>query len=206
MSKTNKVIWVLGLMCAFLLILVTGQTNIRNFQKIQASIEEIYKDRLVVKGLVFNLLTSLHQKEIALISSDKSFFKGKNSSINSRIREDIRLFRETKLTRYENSTLDRFSQGVEDLIEREEKLLLSEKDNFFRIGSEPLREQVAELKENLKTLSEIQLSEGKKKLVTSTAAVESMNTFAIAENYILITFAILMLAVIFVVPGPGKEA
>ena len=85
MRATNKIIWTLILVCILLLILVTGQSNVRNFEKVQSSIETIYKDRLVVKGLIFELSSLLHQKEIAIISGNQILYKKTNGSINAEI-------------------------------------------------------------------------------------------------------------------------
>lgn len=195
MSATNKIIWILGLLCAFLFILITGRTNIQNFEKVQSSIEEIYKDRLVVKGLIFELSSNLHKKEVAILSQDKSYFSLSNNSINTQMAEYIRAFKETKLTSLEEETLLRFSTNFENLKKLEKEF------DFSKETSKKVFSQIAGLKEDLKTLSGIQLTEGKKKLSMSGKAVASMNFFAQVENYMLIIFGALVLVLIFVVPG-----
>lgn len=205
MSATNKIIWTLGLLVAFLLILITGQTNLRNFENVQTSIEEIYKDRLVVKGLIFDLSTLLHRKEVATLTGDQAFYAVTNESVNAQIDERIRAFRATKLTPYEATTLDRFEKEVKYLKETEFKIGMAKGFKLTQSQSKDIADHMSVLKEDLKTLSSIQLREGKRKKNISDKAVSSMMTFARAENYILIIFAVLMLMIIFVVPGPKEE-
>ncbi len=205
MSIASKITWTLGLMCVFLLILLTGRTNIKNFETVQTSIEEIYKDRLVVKGIIFDLSSLLHRKEVATIKGDKSFFTGTNDSINKEIAEKIQLFRATRLTDDEAFTLGHFEKGISDLQKAEKKTGIAQGGSLSDTQSKWLAELTLVLKNDLKTLSGIQLSEGKRKLSQSDRAVASMNTFAEAEKYILIVFAALMLALIFLVPGPRQK-
>lgn len=205
MSASNKVIWILGLMCAFLLILLTGRTNIRNFEKVQSSIEEIYEDRLVVKGLIFDLSSLLHRKEVAGISQDQAFYVRTNEVVNTQIFEKLSAFRATRLTRDEEATLNRFQKGVERLVQTEKDIGLIQGRNLEQDEIRDFSMLIRRLKEDLDVLSHIQLSEGKRKLLASDEAVESMYTFAQAENYILIVFGILMLVLIFVVPGPKAD-
>lgn len=205
MSTTSKIVWTLGLLCAFLLILVTGRTNVRNFEKVQSSIEEIYKDRLVVKGLIFELSSLIHRKEVAILSKDESFYLHQNTALNGQISELISAFRETKLTPQEEEALDRFSMRVKNLLEQEMDLTNSKEVQTFFSQESKVRDIIGGLEEDLKLLSGIQLLEGKKKLSLSDRAIDSMNTFERVENYMLIIFGVLMSALIFIVPGPKQE-
>ena len=114
MSVINKIMWTAGMLFAIALILMTGQINKRNFQKIQNSIEGIYKDRLVVKGLIFDLSTSLYQKEMALVKKDNEFFAKENNEINEAVMQHIADFKATKLTPNEDATLRKFEDGLRD--------------------------------------------------------------------------------------------
>ncbi len=205
MNATSKAIWILGILSTFLVILITGQTNIRNFEKVQSSIEEIYKDRLVVKGIIFDLSSALHRKEVAFLSNDTNFFLSTNESINTQIKEDIRAFRATRLTRDEKGTLDRFEKEIAALQASEKKMGLSDRTSLKKEEIKNLTDQLVGLNEDLKTLAKIQLIEGKVKLSASERAVDSMHVFESAEKYILIIFGVLMFAIIFIVPGPKKD-
>ncbi len=206
MSTTSKILWILGLMCVFLFVLATGSSNVRNFEKVQKSIEEIYEDRLVVKGFIFDLATLLHRKEIANTAKDSSFYTRTNDSINAQLDEIIREFRATKLTSYEEEMLDRFSLGVQELKAVEKEYKLANGFNLKKMEEKRLSDRIQSLHEDLKTLSGIQLSEGRRKLKSSGKAVSSMYTFAKVENYMMIIFGALILLIIFVIPGPTTAA
>ena len=194
MTLTSKFVFVFGLLCAFLLILFSGQANVRHFEKIQSSIEEIYEDRLVVKGIIFELSSLLHQKEIANISGDKSFYTGTNASVNAQIADHLRDFRATKLTPDEEKTLNRFSADFKELYASEEAFDLSDGDE--------LTNQLKSLHEDLKILADIQLSQGRLKMIVSTKTSDKMNTFARVENYMLVIILVLLLVIVFFVPRP----
>ncbi len=205
MTTINKIIWTLGLLCAFLIILLTGQTNVKNFEQVQNSMEEIYRDRLVVKGLIFELSSTLHEKELALVSKNNDFYLLNNEAANKKIENLITQFRATNLTSFEERTLNHFESGIVELRELEgvsnisKGIILSPQDNT------KILDNFSRLRKDLKTLSEIQLNEGKRKLSVSDRAMASINTFTVAESYILLVFAVLMFSIIFIVPGPKNK-
>jgi len=205
MSTISKTVWALGLLCVFLFVLLTGRTNLRNFEKVQDSIEEIYEDRLVVKGLIFELASLLHRKEIANVSRDRAFYEHLNESVDTQIAGHLQAFRETKLTPLEEKTLDQFADNVAELQAMESELDLAKGIDLSPVDEQRLAAQIAGLHEDLKALSEIQLSEGKRRLGVSDKAVESMNTFARIENYMMLICAIVLLALVFVVPKPRES-
>lgn len=205
MTLTTKVALVLGILCSFLFILLTGRANIRNIEKIQTSVQEIYEDRLVVKGLIFKLSSLLHRKQIANLTGDETFYPHTNEAINAQIDEHLRAFRATQLTPDEAETLQIFSKRIQELQAREKQFGLSKAPSFAPSSVKALSNQLQGLHENLKTLSDIQLSEGKRKLLISDKASGSIKTFARIENYMLITFAVLALIIIFVIPTKQQE-
>ncbi len=204
MSLTSKITCVAILLCSLLLIVATGRVNIRNFEKVQHSIEEIYKDRLVVKGLIFELSSLLNRKEIAIISGDQNFFNRTNESINSQIADHLQAFRETYLTTNEEVTLNRFSEGIKNLESIEKKMNLLDGVVLTRVESSELKSRIKSLQDDLRTLSSIQLSEGERKLRTSERAVKSMHEFESIENYAVLTLGFLIL-VFILVPGSRKQ-
>ena len=205
MSNVNKAIWISGFLCVFLFILATGKTNIQNFQNIHTSLEEIYKDRLVVKGIIYNLSSMIHEKELALASKNSDFFKQANKEVNDKIFNDIRLFKATELTRQEEFTLSRFALGVDQLIRSEESLNLQDGKPITKKQVLIMSAKIDQLQTYLNELSQIQISEGKRKVAISDHAISSMNRFALAEKYILGVFAFLMIGFLFFIPGVRKN-
>ncbi len=205
MSNLNKFMWTATLVCAIALILMTGQTNKRNYEKVQGSIEGIYADRLVVKGLIYDLVTSLHKKEVALLRSNTDFFSGENKTLNDKMKTHIELFKETELTPKEDETLRKFEKDFNRLVAIESKLTSAEYGFSKNRDYNEIERMLTNLYRGLNQLSEIQLEEGKRKLQKSVGAVKSMNFFERIENYFLIIFSVLILIILFVFPGEKKK-
>ncbi len=203
MGIASKITCLAVLLCSFLLIFVTGRSNVRNFEKVKNSIEEIYKDRLVVKGLIFKLSSLLHQKEMALVDRDLNVFLKNKDSVNQKIEEHLKAFRETKLTHKEKINLDMFSQGIEHLQVIEGDIVRSKGAIISRKEYDLLNDKLEILKDNLVVLSDIQLEEGQQKMKAGDHAVKRMNEFASLENYGLLVIALMMVVLIFI-PGSGK--
>ncbi len=205
MSLVSKFVFVFGLLCAFLLIFFSGRGNIIHFEKIQNSIEEIYEDRLVVKGIIFDLSLLLHQKEIANASNNSTFYLSENAAVNTQIERHLQNFRATKLTPTEEKTLNRFSADFETLRGSEQKFHVSDGHQFTQQEAKALSEQLANLYVDLKKLASIQLSEGRLKMVVSSQTSDTMKAFARIEKYLLFMCVGLALVIIFFIPGPKKE-
>ena len=107
---------------SMLLIFAMGRTNVRHFKNVNRSIEEIYKDRLVVNGMIFELGGLLHKKELALVTNDSLFFDRDNKSINLLINDIIKNFKETYLTEREAQTLKNFEVDTNKLQKLEQNL------------------------------------------------------------------------------------
>ena len=205
MSTKSKIFWAVGMFAAFLFILLTGRTNVRNFEEVRDSIEEIYEDRLVVNALIYDMSNLLHRKEVALLEGDQEFFEQVNASVNGQPDDAIQSFRATKLTDTEETTLERFAAGVGELQTREDALGLPSEQGLAPSDLDLDGDAVGELQarmdglhEELAALSRIQVVEGRRRLGVSDKAVSSMNAFARIENYMLLATAIAMAALVFV--------
>lgn len=198
MNLTSKVFCIVVLMCSFLLILATGRSNVKNYEHVQTAIAEIYEDRLVVKGLIFELSSLLHEKEVAAVSGNATFFARDNHLVNQAIDEHLESFRETKLTEKEEATLTAFTKGIEQLKTTELENTFSSSGTIPESQSKKIKHQLHQLKAELITLSEIQLSEGKQKLNSAKQAVKQMNQFANLEYFALIILGVLMAGVLLV--------
>lgn len=203
MSTLAKITWALGLISASLFVLLTGRTNVHNFEKVQASIEEIYEDRLVVKGLIFELASLLHRKEVAILTRDANFFTHLDPAVDDQIDERLEEFRATKLTQVEERTLERFEASVAALMAAEEELGLAADVDLSPEEEQGLLAQMAGLDEDLRALSKIQLSEGRRQMGVGDKAVDEMNRIHRIENYMLVAFAAMLLVLLFI--SPRKE-
>lgn len=209
LTTKSKIVWAVGMLAAFLFILVTGRSNVRNFEEVRDSIEEIYEDRLVVNALVYDMSNLLRRKEVALLEEDRAFFERVNGSVNGQLGDAIQAFRATRLTETEESTLERFAAGVDELRAREQALgfpLDAGSGPGLGVGADEVQELQARmggLHQELAALSRIQVVEGRRRLGVSDKAVSSMNAYARIENYMLLAAAIAMAAIIFV---PSRNA
>lgn len=197
MKWSSKITCIIVFLTSLLLIFSMGRVNVRYFSEVKKSVEDIYKDRLVVNGMIIEIQQLLHQKELAIVSEDLLFWERTNSSINLQLEELIREFRETYLTNLESETLDRFSSGIKKLKDLEGKVFFENKkmNDFIK---KSLLENLSSLKIDLKTLSSIQLAEGKRKLYISDKAVEEMKLHQTIENYAILVIGILIIITILI--------
>ena len=192
------------LIFACLLILATGRVNIRNFEKVQSSLEQMFEDRLVVKGLLFDLSAHLHKKEIALLTGDKTFFESENRLVNSQIETHLKTFRETYLTKKEEIVLNEFSLVIDQLIALESRTGLDREQ--WPSPREVLRFQslLNELKSQMKTLSGIQLAEGERKVRGGERAVASMQQIESLELFSVGVLVLLVFVLLWIPSGSVK--
>ena len=156
------------------------------------------------KGLIFDLTTILHRKEIAALTKDKNFFANINGAVNIQIGEHLKAFRDTELTKEEKETLDWFAKRIDSLISMEKKLGIAEGNSLASSDLLALQKKIEGLKDNLRTLSNIQLYEGKQKFIKSDNAVESMYALESVENTLLIIFGVVLLIIIVAIPRTDK--
>ena len=81
MAFYNKIKWTLGIILIFVLIIATNLIDKNNFVRVRDSVVTIYEDRLIANDLIFEILKSVQQKELAILLSDSTFFENQNSII-----------------------------------------------------------------------------------------------------------------------------
>ncbi len=187
MKFLNKLKWILGISMVFLLIITTNLIDRSNFNQIRNSVVSIYDDRLVAKDYLLEMTKLIHEKEIALISADSSFFLQKNAQNNTSLNKLVDSFEKTRLSYEEENTLKNLKENITKL-EQIEKT--TQKDSFIR--KEAHLEQIKEIKEDLRNLSKIQLEEGRRQMSISKRAMDSIELFTQVEIYFLIFLAIIV--------------
>ena len=200
MAFYNKVKWVLGILMVFILIISTNLIDRNNFLRVRDLAVDIYEDRLVAKDLIFDISKNIQEKEIAVALTDTSFFLERNDQVNSDIKDLVVRFYQTELTRVENNAFRKFKQNFESLRALELEYALG---RFLE--NDALVKQFAILKEDLDSLSDIQMSEGKRKMTVSIKAMDTVELFTQMEIYMLILIAILIQVIIIYKPKIGKE-
>lgn len=199
MEIFNKIKWTLTLLLIFFLILATNSIDKKNFGKIKSSVVTIFEDRIVANDLIFEYLLLIHEKELALVSSNKSFFTDRNVHVNERLRQLNEQYKVTKLTPKEAIVFGDLRNDLEQLLSMEEKMdHQPRKENYHSL--------IKDIKVNLNKLSKIQLEEGRKQMALSKNTFKEVESFTRLENYCLIALAILLPLIIFASPRPFKKA
>jgi hypothetical protein len=199
MKLSDKIKWIIGISLVFMLIIVTNLVDRNNYQRVKDSMVTLYEDRLIVQDLIFEIAQIIHEKELALYTSDSTFFEIESPNSNKRLSELIRQIEETKLTNEEFAVLQELKINIEKLIatENQKVKLSSQLDN--------LTHKHFEIKHNLSDLDKIQLDEGRRQLAISKKAVESIELFTQIEIAILIVLALAVLLVIWYNPAKKKK-
>ncbi|WP_159020579.1 MCP four helix bundle domain-containing protein [Algibacter sp. L3A6] len=195
MGFYNKLKWILGILMVFVLIIATNLIDKNNFVRVRDSVVTIYEDRLVANDLIFEMLKSVQEKELAVAISDSTFFDSKNSKVNHNIEALVSRFEETKLTSQEENVFTDLKQNVKLLVDAETKFLNSNyADNANVI------KHIESLKTNLSDLSKIQLTEGNRQMSISKRALDSVELFTQIEIFILVLLAIVIQIIVMYNP------
>ncbi|MFY8186555.1 MAG: MCP four helix bundle domain-containing protein [Flavobacterium sp.] len=200
MSFFNKAKWFLGIVVIFGIVMATNLIDRNNFQRVNEAVVSIYEDRLVAKGLIFDMLQVIHQKEMAIATSDASFFQNNNQQLSKKLNDFVSAFEKTKLTTEELKTLNELKENLV-ILKISEKLFY---DTKFTESAE-LKAQIQTVKINLNALSSIQLKEGRRQMTISKKAMDMIELFTNLEIYLLIFIAIAIQVIVMYNPKKRKE-
>jgi cellobiose phosphorylase len=142
---------------------------------------------------------------LANAKKDKDFYSKRNNQVNEQIDLQIKKFRATKLTSYEEETLENFAKNIKLLKSNEQRIFSLKADQLSTENIDTLNRNLEVLQTNLRVLLGIQLEEGKRKVSDSGKAVKSMYQYESFENYALAILGILMLVVIFIPRQKEKD-
>lgn len=195
MGFYNKLKWILGILMVFVLIIATNLIDKNNFVQVRDSVVTIYEDRLVANDLIFEMLKSVQQKELAVSLSDSTFFDTKNATVNHDLETLVSRFEQTKLTSKEETVFQDLKGNVTLLLGSETKLLNSN----YNDNSEVVN-HIENLKTNLNDLSKIQLTEGRRQMSISKRALDTVELFTQIEIFILVFLAIVIQIIVMYNP------
>jgi len=199
MKLLHKIKWIIGISLIFTLIIVTNLVDRSNYKRVKDSMVTLYEDRLIVQDLIFEMAQIIHEKELALYTSDSTFFQVESPNSNKKLSELIQQIEVTKLTTDESVVLQELKSNIENLIatEAEGVKLEAQLDNLVQ--------KHTQIKHNLYDLDKIQIDEGKRQLSISKKAVDSIELFTQIEIVILIVMALAILVVICYNPAKKKK-
>jgi hypothetical protein len=195
MTILNKIKWTASLLVVFLLILATNLIDQDHFRNVRQSIVTIYEDRLVVKDYIYDLAMVLSDKHFAIATNDLDYLQTKAAEDNEAMFNSVDKFYQTKLTKDERKILDSFSKKLQEFIQNE-KILTSD----INMDKSVLTSQIASLKRDLQSLSDIQMKEGKKQLSIANRSVNSIDMFTRIEIIALVIIGIVFQIVILYKP------
>lgn len=179
----NKIKWVLAVLLVFFLILATNFIDKNNFNRVKDSIVNIYEDRLLAKGILFDMSMLVNEKYLAVRTQDDSFTVAQNNKLNAQINKLVNDFKTTKLIPKEKEIFDELSLNIEEVN-------ALEKDSL--VYNEVIAEKLDEVKYNLVQLSKIQLEEGKRQMFLGKKAIDSVELLSQIEVYCLIFLAVII--------------
>ena len=195
MAILNKLKWIFGVLLVFFIILATNLIDRDNFLRIKDSTASIYEDRLIAKSIIYDLTKHVHRKEIALLKADSSFYQKENEATNRLIEEALAQFTSTKLTSKEALIFEDLKLSIANLQAKEATL-------FDAAGKSDQSQlvQIQEIESKLNALAAIQLEEGKRLVLISQKAMNSIELFTQMEIYVLLGLAILVQILIMYKP------
>ena len=204
MGLLSKAWMILGLSAVLVLVFIIGKANIINCQQVQRSIHGINDDRLVVMGYIVDLVSAVHQKELAAKTADRIFYQNSKARGDEEIRVLIEKFQATTLTVEERRILEDFRQRIEALIQAETQLnssngLLSENELSTLVVA------IGDIKRDLRDLSRIQTDEGHRQLLLSVKASSSMEYTGWLSKYTAVVILLIMIGIVFCQPGKIKN-
>lgn len=199
MTLFNKVKWVFGIAIVFLLVLATNLIDQQNFMIIEDSIETIYADRIIAQDIIYDISKQVGQKQVDYVVLTPPQMEQTNKTTNSRIKEYIDFFAATKLTPKEEVIFTRLKKSFAKLQTAESAVIA---EQYTRVE---LKADLANFREHLDELADIQVQEGKRELYESRKALGSAHLFTQLEIATLIIMAILVQVIILYTPKPGVD-
>lgn len=199
MGVLSKAWMIIGLSAVLVLVFVIGKANIINCQQVQRSIHGINDDRLVVMGYIVDLVSTVHQKELAAQTADRNFYQNLKGKLDEEIRLLIEKFQATTLTIEERKILEDFRKKMEALSQAESQLNLTEATLSVNELTTMIT-SIADIKRDLRSLSKIQTDEGERQLHLSVQASSTMEYTGWLSKYTAVVILLIMIGIIFSQP------
>lgn len=176
----------LALLVVFLMVLATNRIDQHHFEKAQETVNEVFKDRVLVQGYIFSIAQALHEKELMLAQQTYNRSKTTNAAIEDLIAD----FETTKLTRSEAELLSQFKSDFVALQKLETRSVQPE-----MVAQQ--QRQITNLKEYLNKLSEIQITESRNLTTSAQKSLDMSNMIANFEIFFLICIGIALQIIVF---------
>lgn len=187
-----------------LLLLIYGKNLIERqaFKDISNTFTEVYNDRLVVEGYIFQISEMLFQIQKLVdhcdIGYDYSKVVDEIANHEQSILAIVEDFEGTKLTEKENGYLSDFKKIiVNDLSIKNYNLLYSDSSGVNQAQVKLYDQKITQARKDLDNLSKIQLEEGEKLISKAKVQINRSQIWAQFEVALLIVLIIVMFLLIF---------
>lgn len=200
----NKVKWTGILLFIFLSILATNLLDRNHVRDVKKSVSTIYKDRLIVKNIIYNIASLREEKKIAFLQSDSTFYEKRNQSINDSIFSLIDRFSATVLTQKEVEYLERLYDNFKTIEVMDNKIISQTSKLNDKEWRKVVELEFSRTKDNLTSLSEIQVKEGKRELARVSRTFNKVDLFTTIEIIFLIAISVIIL-IIILYPTKNKK-
>lgn len=195
-EQKMKAAFALGIV--IMLVLFTNLINKNHFSRLHESFVSVYEDRLVVENLIYKISVLLNQKEQlyrsvhqGTLSDILAELKSKNDSISDLIQE----YETTYLTEEEIIHFVNLKSNLQELTVRESKVIASKRSDAS--GDYEIDTLYSSLLQNLRTLSDIQVLEGKRLITNSDKIFASSNMTLKIELAVLVVIGVILQAMVF---------
>ncbi|MGB5980541.1 MAG: MCP four helix bundle domain-containing protein [Nonlabens sp.] len=195
----DKIKWVMGILMIFVLIIATNLIDRNNFEQVRDTATTIYEDRLVAKDLIYKMADITHQLEIAVLSKDSTAYAQNKTRSISELNSLASRFQKTKLTKEESKIFTELNSEITSLASMERSYPKNTDNQML------LKNHLIDIDAHLKSLSQIQMSEGRRQMNLSKKAVDMVDLFTQLEIYVLVFLAIAIQIIILYDPKAKKQ-
>jgi hypothetical protein len=189
---------------SILLLLLYGKNLLerQSFRSISNTFTEVYNDRLVVEGHIFDISERLFkiQKLVDHCDLDYDYSKvvDEISENESEILKIVSEFEQTKLTEQEAEYLSDFRKIIEvDLNIKSYDLIYTDSSGINREQVKIYDQKISRARKDLDDLSRIQMEEGEKLISKAKVLINRSQIWAQFEVALLIILVVVMFLLIF---------
>jgi len=155
----------------------------------------VYKNRLIANDYIVDMIKNVHKKDVLVKTKDTTEYKRINALLNQNIEGYFYRYSNTNLTKEEKRALNTCETNFNELKKVEGS------DSILNLANKAKKSKLLnELKNDLYTLSSIQLTEGERQIARSKKTLNSVELFTQIEIYILIFLGILIQIIVIYSP------
>lgn len=183
---SRRINTIFSLAVVFLLVLATNRIDKHQFEEVQETVNELFKDRVMVQDYIFKIAKKIHKTQLAVNTGTTT---GK-ITLQAEIDELLTAIEETKLTRTEADLLIRIDKELTDLSKLSIQSGNTEDINTFN-------KRIARLDAHLENLSAVQISESRNLTKSAEKSLYISGLIAKAEIFFIICIGLVMQFLIF---------